>query len=506
MPMNFAALVAAAVTAIAPGPLPPSTTTTASSSPSPAPPAPPAPAAHVSPARPAPPLVLAAPAEPLDQQVDLPEDGEALAADPDQDIGPAQTVGELSQKVQQLETQLAQTQALVVGRRPNVTIGGYVDFGFFAAQGNGSGIVRDSGNQRFPKYQGRYGWVFLGDLLSPTVNSRGEAADLGEPAGVSRFDSIHSGGAPGFILNEINLATRAGLGNRLAGTLSVNFVPRSGQEFSLGDLLDVDLAQLEWMPTRSHRTSIFVGKIEPVIGIEYRERKSSQRFGITPSLMGRYTMGTALGLKVRSKFGPSDNLIVAAAVTNGSNTTEQFHFYEEIDRAAGKTASGRLALRPPPLSFLEVEVGASGSYGAQDRATNSREPMWFVGLDMLARIATLDLKAQWLRGGSKGWGREVYGLDLRNGGYLELDWMLTSAIGLIGRGEFRDALVWLGDPSADMGANRAYLTKSWRATGGARVVFSDRVVLKAEYLRNGEYGGIPGIRNDVFTSSLVFMN
>jgi hypothetical protein len=30
-----------------------------------------------------------------------------------------------------------------------------------------------------------------------------------------------------------------------------------------------------------------------------------------------------------------------------------------------------------------------------------------------------------------------------------------------------------------------------------------RAVLKAEYLRNGEYGGIPTVANDVFTSSLV---
>ena len=416
------------------------------------------------------------------------------------------TIEQLSQKVALLETQLQQTQALVVSRNPNVTIGGYVDFGFFAAQGDGSGIMRDNGNLLFPQYVGRYGWVFLGDLLAPTVNSRGEAADLGEPAGIERFDSIDSNGAPGFILNEINLATKAGIGASLVGTLSVNFVPRTGRDFSLGDFLDVDLAQLEWMPTQSHRTSIFVGKIEPVLGIEYLDRKASQRFGITPSLMGRYTMGTALGLKVRSKFGPSDNLIVAAALTNGSNTTEQFHFYEEIDQAAGKTGSMRVAVRPPPLSWLDLEVGGSGSYGSQDRARNSREPMWFAGVDLQARIVTLDVKAQWLKGGADGWGEQAYGLDLNNGGYLELDWMVNSAIGLLARGEFRDALVWLGDPLAQMGANRAYLTKSWRATGGLRVVFSERVVLKAEYLHNGEYGGIPQISNDVFTSSLVFMN
>jgi hypothetical protein len=428
----------------------------------------------------------------------------APEASPEED---AETIQELNDKIRALETRLDQTQTLIAGRRSRVTIGGYADFGFFATQGNGSGIVRDSGNLLFPQYQGRYGWVFLGDILGPTVNTRGEAADLGDPAGVERFDSIHSGGAPGFILNEINLSLDVGLTDDLIGTTSVNFVPRSGHDFALGDFIDVDLAQFEWMPTASHRTSIFVGKIEPVIGIEYRDRKSSSRFGITPSLMGRYTMGTALGLKVRTKFGPSNNLILAAAVTNGSTTTEQFHFYDEIDRNTGKTGSARVGLRLPPSSMFELELGGSGAYGAQDRASNSRKPMWFVGVDLMARLASLELKAQWLKGAADGWAaEEVYGLKLRNGGYLELNWMATPVFGFLARGEFRDAFVWLGDPIADPGANRAYLTKSWRATAGCRIVFSERVVLKAEYLHNGEYGGIPQIPNDVFTSSIVFMN
>ena len=419
----------------------------------------------------------------------------------------AETIPELNEKIRQLEIRLDQNQAAAVERRSRVSIGGYADFGFFVPQGNGSGIIRDNGNAIFPEYQGRYGWVFLGDLLAPTVNSRGEAADLGDPAGVQRFDSVHSGGAPGFILNEVNLNLNVGLADNLLGSTSINFVPRSGHDFSLGDFLDVDLAQFEWMPTASHRHSIFIGKIEPVIGIEYRDRKSSSRFGITPSLMGRYTMGTALGLKVRSKFGPSNNVIFAAAITNGSTTTEQFHFYDEIDRNAGKTGSARLALRLPPSPMFELEIGGSAAYGAQDRASNSRKPMIFYGVDLLARVASLDIKAQWLQGKADGWAPDgVFGLKLHNGGYLELDWMLTPVIGLMGRGEFRDAFVWLGETTPDTSANRAYLTKSWRATGGVRIVFSERVVLKAEYLHNGEYGGIPQIPNDVFTSSIVFMN
>jgi hypothetical protein len=34
-------------------------------------------------------------------------------------------------------------------------------------------------------------------------------------------------------------------------------------------------------------------------------------------------------------------------------------------------------------------------------------------------------------------------------------------------------------------------------------VLNEHVVLKAEYLFNGEFGGIPSIPNDIFTSSLV---
>ncbi len=36
--------------------------------------------------------------------------------------------------------------------------------------------------------------------------------------------------------------------------------------------------------------------------------------------------------------------------------------------------------------------------------------------------------------------------------------------------------------------------------------FTDRIILKAEYLHNGEYGGIPQIKNDIFTSSLVLID
>jgi hypothetical protein len=133
--------------------------------------------------------------------------------------------------------------------------------------------------------------------------------------------------------------------------------------------------------------------------------------------------------------------------------------------------------------------------------------MWFAGVDLMAHYKGLDLKAQVLKGAAPGRPvDDVYGLDLHKGAYAELDWMLTPVVGLEGRAEMRDALVWLGDANAPGGANRLYVTKSWRGVGGVRMAFSDRIVLKAEYLHNGEYGGIPQIKNDVFTTSLVLID
>jgi len=409
-------------------------------------------------------------------------------------------------RIRDLEVRLEQTRSVVAGQKPRVTLNGYIDGGFFVPQGNGAGIVRDNGNMLFPQYAGKYGWVFLGDILSTAVNSRGEVADLGEATGAPpRFDSIHSGGAPGFIANEINLTLNSGLGQSALATASVNFMPRSGSNFSIGDFMDIDIAQIEWMPTRTQRTSIFFGKTDSLIGIEYRERKSNQRFGITPTLMARYTTGPALGVKVRSKFGPDDLLVLAGAITNGSNTVEQFHFYDEIDTNAGKTASGRISVHPPIP--VDLELGVSGSYGAQDLARDSRGAMWFAGVDFSAHWKTLDFKAQVLKGAAPGRAADdAYGLQLHKGGYAELDWMATPTFGFLGRGELRDAFVWQGDPAGDTGANRAYLTKSWRGVGGVRMVFNERVILKAEYLHNGEYGGIPAIRNDMFTTSLLLIN
>jgi hypothetical protein len=453
------------------------------------------------PAAPAPPAA-AAPAPP-------PPDEAADEAPEEVPLDTGAQIEDLREKMADLEQRLEQTRQVATLRRPILSASAYIDAGFFAAQGNGVGIVQDVGpNRYFPQYANQYSWVFMGDLLSTAINSRGEVADLGDFAGINRSDFVDSNGAPSFIINEVNLTLTGALTSRALATASINFIPRTGYNFGLGDFMEVDLAQIEWLPTASGRTSIFVGKFDSVIGIEYRDRKAVQRFGITPSLIARYTTGTPLGIKARTKLGDGDRVILAAALTNGSSTTEQFHFYDEVDSNAGKTASGRLAVRP----VYDLEIGVSGEYGAQDKALDSRDPMWFFGIDLLAHLGGLDLKGQWLKGGSKGETDRIYpdnhrpyGLALHGGGYLEADWMITPVVGVIGRGEYRDALVWLGNPSAVGGADRLYITKGWRATIGGRLVLSEHVVAKVEYLHNGEYGGVPQIDNDVFTSSLLLM-
>ena len=401
-------------------------------------------------------------------------------------------------RIEQLESQLEQLQ-VELARRVRLT--GYADVGFFAPFGNGGvGWRRDVGFTEFPKFADRFAWVFLGDILATSVNTRGEAASLGDAPAAERFDSIDSTGAPSFIANEVNLRTEVALASSAFVRTSINFVPRTGREFALGDFFDVDIAELEWVPIEG--LSVFAGKMLPVFGIEYKERKSDQRFGITPSLVHRYTSGPQLGLKVRGKlFG--DWLILALAGTNGAPTTEQFHFYSEIDTNSGKTVNGRVAINFPIGDFVgallgdALEIGVSGVWGPQDRAQDRDGATWFAGLDLTYRSANFAVKGQWIFGASDGEEQErVWALDLRNSGYVEVNWLALPWLGVWVRGGLRDADVSLTN-------ERIYITRSWRLTGGLKIVFNKHAELKAEYVHNGEFGEVEPFENDIFTSSLV---
>lgn len=408
----------------------------------------------------------------------------------------------MEQEIAELKERMAQSEQERLKSVSALSFNGYVDFGYFAPIGNGGvGWVRDAGNVVFPQYS-NYAWTFLGDILATAVNTRGEVASLGNAPGITRFDSVDSSGAGGFIVNEINLRPRYQLADNLIMRASVNFVPRTGSDFALGDFIEADQAELEYLPTKDGKTSIFIGKTMPVFGIEYKERRSDQRFGITPSLIGRYTDGPVLGVKARSKL-LDDWLILSGSVTNGSSTTEQFHFYSEIDQNWGKTLTGRAAISIPVGHLFrnddKLEIGVSGEWGPQDRATDNAGKMWFAGLDLQYLNANFSFKAQLIKGGSPGEpdaAQGVYGLQLHPSGYAEFDWQFLPQFGFILRGALRDAIVTLG-------TDRIYITKEIQYTAGARVVFNPHVMAKLEYNHNQEYGGIPNFLDDIFTSSLV---
>jgi len=437
---------------------------------------------------------IAAAQERKSEAPSLPEETAPPPVEPQQD-----RMQLLEDRITELNERLQRSEELRLKSVSPLTWNGYVDFGFFAPYGNhGAGWIQDVGNVYFPQYSG-YSWTFLGDILATAVNTRGEPADLGNEMAPGlvppRFDSINSDGAPGFIVNEVNLRPRYALSDNAILRSSINFTPRSGENFALGDLVDVDLAEMEYVLTRDGKTSIFAGKTLPVFGIEYKERKSDQRFGITPSLVSRYTIGPQLGLKIRSKL-LNDWLVLAASVTNNSSTIEAFHFYSEIDKNVGKTLNGRVAVSIP-IAAQRLEIGGSGEWGPQDRASNNAGKMWFAGLDLQFLGVNYALKAQVMQGKAPGRPEEgVWGLDLKTSGYVEFDWQVVGRFGFLVRAEIRDAIVTLG-------TERIYITKQARFTGGLRLVFNPHIAMKAEYLHNVEYGGIPSFLDDIFTSSLV---
>ena len=412
---------------------------------------------------------------------------------------------DLQGQIDQLRAELRRAQEERMREVSPLSLNGYVDFGFFVPVGNnGVGWIQDYGNRILPEPPyNQYTWTFLGDILGTPVNSRGEAADLGTAPNVDRFDSVHSGGKPGFIANEVNFRLQYQLAERAILRAGIDFVPRSArQDFALGDFIDVDLAELEYLLTADGKTSIWFGKVLPVFGIEYKERKSDQRFGITPSLVHRYTAESQLGVKLRSKL-LRDWVIVAVSATNNSSGTEQFHFHSEIDRNSGKMLNGRLALSIPVGELLtrlggaHLELGGSAEWGPQDWASTNDGDLWLAGVDLQYLSANVNLKAQIMRGKAPGRVEDrAWRLDLHDSGYVELDWQFLPFLGVLVRAERRDAVVTLG-------MERLYLTKQYRYTGGLRVVFNPHVVAKAEYLHNQEYGGIPQFNNDVFTTSLV---
>jgi hypothetical protein len=384
-------------------------------------------------------------------------------------------------------------------------ITGYVDVGFFKVAGNGSGIRADIGHEHLPEYAAvPDSWTFLGDPLATAVNARGEPADTGGSRAIT-FNPIHAGSAPSFIVNSLTLNLFAAVGDDLTANAAVDFVPRSRNVSdpmgtSLGDFIDVKLAYLEYIvPLTRMDLSLYAGKIDSVLGIEYRSQDAPDRISVTPSLICRYTCGRPLGLKARARFFDGA-LVAAAALTNGSHMVEMFPFYDEIDVNQSKTVAGRLSYRFALGSGLEL--GASGAYGAQDNQPSDGVHQYHYGADLHLGFRDLDVAAEWVHGRALGQsdpGEAPCGvapcLNYR-GAYGQIAYRAFNWLTPYFRADWRRAL-------HESGASFLYFSDAVRFTGGARLEIGTAVILKAEYTRVMEIGRVPDFPDDVITSALV---
>jgi hypothetical protein len=431
-------------------------------------------------------------------------------------------VQELEQRLQKVEDELEQAkddntyleEKLAALMPLTGKIGGYLDLGAFVTSGNGAGTREDLLGTYFPEYaaMGVPGsWVFMGDPLSTTINSRGDVADTGDSRAIA-YDPINSHGNSTALVNALNLTLFSGIGETAQLNASVDFVPRARDVSDpaglfVGDYIDVKLAYGEWRPKiESFDLMLQAGKFDSVLGYEYRSLESPDRTGVTPSLICRYTCGRPLGLKARAQFFEDKSLIANVAITNGSHFHEGFDFSDEIDSNQLKTVAGRLSY----IVAKKVEIGVSGAYGAQDFLPSNDVRQWHVGADVHAELGDLELTAEIVKGRAKGKTDDPMNIGLQcdvapclhyRGAYILAAYRVNNTFIPYFRVDNRNAV-------HESGASFVYLSTVTRFTAGLRAEIGSRVIVKAEGTLNREmdWDGstpTPSIPDDVVTSSLV---
>jgi hypothetical protein len=448
--------------------------------------------------------LIAAPAEAAAQPAEPAPDAAAVAAR----IARLEADNRrLHEAVEQLREHQTEVAGDVAALRPlSSRFTGYLDVGLFWVGGDGSGIRTDLGNRVFPEYAGVVpdSWVFMGDPLSTMINARGEPADTSESRAIT-FDPIASRGAPTFLINSLNFGVFRGVTDATTLDASIDFLPR-GRDVSnpdglfLGDYLDVKLAYVEHRPALdSVALSLYAGKFDSVLGIEYRSQDAPDRLAATPSLICRYTCGRPLGLKARAEL-LDQAIAVNVAVTNGSHASEGFPLGNETDTNQMKTVAGRVSYHARLGSGFEV--GASGAFGAQDLQPADDIYQWHIGADVHLDWHDLDISGEIVRGRAPGLseaGEPECGLapclDYK-GAYGQAGYRATNRVTPYLRVDWRSAV-------HRSGASFVYVSDVARATAGLHVELGAHTVIKAEYTLNRELGRVPEIADDIFTSSMV---
>ena len=428
----------------------------------------------------------------------------SVATPPDDEAEPPPSPAELAERIEALEhkqkelerearrgeSTRAQVQTLLpLTRFINV----FVDVGAFSVAGNGAGIRSDLGHYYFPQYAGHIAgqWVFMGDPLSTAINSLGEPASTADSREI-RTDTIQSQGHPALIVNAVGLAVGKEVGHGVSLAALAELLPRPGP-----DILDIELAQIKYRPSHAIDLEIAAGKIDSVLGVEYRSQDALHRLGVTPSLICRYTCGRPLGIQARMVRG---RLSTSAAITNGDNFDERFEPHLHLKLNAVPTVTGHVQWKLPVGQWLEV--GVSGALGPQDNQPDAGIAQWHVGIDLaLIDLHQFDVIAELIQGsqdGSPMSGVVCGGAPCLTykGGYLLVDHHVNGQLTPYVRVDFRNAIHLHG-------ADFVYESHTLRSTIGANVAVTSRIIAKLEYTINRELGGIPQFNDDVVTSSLV---
>jgi hypothetical protein len=386
---------------------------------------------------------------------------------------------------------------------------GYLDLGWFDAQGDGVAYERDVANRVLGHGDdGRFAgspWVFYGDPWANAVNSQGDSADLGlDRTNIDRFDPIASGGRPTFLVNRFHHHLDIERGRRLALRAGINVEPRAGQLGRLGDVLELDTAYISWSPVSYRDLTFVAGRIESGFGQEYLIRHAPDRFGITPSIVARYLIGRQTGVRIK---GMAQRWFsYSLAVTTGSSVDERFgHLSDDLDSNGVPTVTARVGgvLRKP----VRLQGGVSGQLGPQDGQPDPSVIGWQAGVDARLDVERWTVSVEGVLARYPGDGSAL-GERLRaQGGFVEVQHRTSERVGLYGRLDWRDAELKAGP--------NYYVSDVLRWTAGARVRLDRMVVLKAEYLHLDELPFnevqtrrlVPNrteIRDDVITTSLVF--
>lgn len=368
----------------------------------------------------------------------------------------------------------------------------FVDVGAFAVGGDGSGIRPDIGHVYFPQYFNRVAsqWVFMGDPLSTAINSLGEPSDTSTSREI-QHDTINSEGRPSLVVNSVGLSISRYVGRGVSVSTLALLLPRPDDT-----TVDVELATINYRPLDDVNLEIEAGKIDSVLGIEYRVQDAFRRTGVTPSLICRYTCGRPLGVRAYLQQGP---LSASATLANGNNFQQLFEHDELFQTNRLPTLSSHLQWKLPVGQGLEL--GVSGAIGPQDGAPELIT-QWHYGFDLrLVHFHDFDVTAEYVQGKQPGKTESMVECDAApclhyKGAYVLVDRYVTPTLIPYLRVDWRSAV-------HINGTQFVYESHTLRATVGAQFSMTSRIIGKLEYTYNRELGGIPQFPDDVLTTSLV---